>query len=129
MNKSSGGQIAAQYSNPRNVVTRIGASIAALFHHNTCCRSFSNVKFLYPLPFDFGGSWPTPLLLIFQHRSIYFTHLRIIVSLLNLPFNLISVVLISSINFLSCTLPAFLNSFSVSAGLRNVFCLLCISLK
>ena len=121
--------MAAYHSITKNVVTRIGATTAVLFHHNSCCLSFSNVKFLYPLPFDIGGSWRTPLLLIFQHRSIYFTHLRIIVSLLNLPFNLISVVLISSINFLSCTFPAFLNSFNVSAGLRNVFCLLCISLK
>ena len=73
-NKSSGGQIAAQYSNPRNEVTRIGASIAALFHHNTCLRSFSNVKFIYPLPFDIGGSWRTPftyyLFYTFKNNSI-----------------------------------------------------------
>jgi len=46
----------------------------------------------------------------------------------NLPLSKVSVVVISSKNLRKATLPAFLNSFSCSAGLRKVFCkLLCAS--
>jgi len=50
------------------------------------------------------------------------------VSGLHRPFSLVSVVLMLSKYFLNATLPADLNSFNCSSGLRSVFCTLSYNL-